>query len=131
MVTGDLIRLIVHFECLFPGANLICEEGLEGHDEPRLMKLARALMTPGLPDHVSTKEIGALMNLEWRDVSGDLTGHPSWHKVLAGLRWRYVPVRGRPKAGEVGSHFARIATSGKTPPKEEEAQTHKPAATDL
>jgi hypothetical protein len=108
VVTGDLIRLIEHFDRLFPGAKLICEEGLEGHDEPRLMKLARTLMTPNLPDRVSTKEIGALMNLEWRDVSGDLTRHPSWHKVLAGLQWRYVPVRGRPKAGEVGSHFVRI-----------------------
>jgi hypothetical protein len=132
VVTGDLIRLIEHFDRLFPGAKLICEDAHKGHDEDRLTKLIRVLMTPGLPDHVSTKEIGALMNLEWRDVSGDLTGHPSWPKVLAGLQWRYVPVRGRPKAGEVGSHFVRITTSGNTPaPKEEGTQTHEPAAVDL
>jgi hypothetical protein len=115
VVTGDLIRLIENFDRLFPGAKLTCEEGLEGHDEHRLTKFVRALMTPNLPDLVCTKEIGTIMNVEWREVSGDLKRHQSWQAVLAGLRWRYVPVRGRPKAGEVGSHFVKITASEKVP----------------
>jgi hypothetical protein len=123
VVTGSLIRLVENFDELFPGAKLTCEDGHEGDDEDRLTKFARTLMTPALPDLVCTKEIGALMGVEWRDVSKDLTRHQSWSKVLAGLRWRYVPVRGRPKAGGLGSHFVRVTASEMTPRKDTQDRT--------
>jgi hypothetical protein len=65
-------------------------------------------MAPELPDTVPVKHIGALMGVEWREVAGDLKRHQSWNTILPAIGWQYVPKLGRPKAGEIGSHFAKI-----------------------
>jgi hypothetical protein len=108
VLTGDLIRLMEHFHRLFPGAKRpTCEEGADPHDD-RLTQLVRALMAPELPDIIPAKQIGTVLGVEWREVVGGLKRHQSWDTILPTMGWQYVPKPGRPKAGEVGSHFARI-----------------------
>jgi hypothetical protein len=103
VISRDLVSLLKHRSKLFPGATLRVEESNGTHHHNVLERVVRYLMTPGLPNDVSTKEIGDMLGCEWRDVSSNLRKHKDWEMVNAEAGWSYQRGHGR-----AYGHFQRI-----------------------
>jgi hypothetical protein len=100
VVTGDYKLLMANRQRVFPRAKFTSEGGGKATN---LEKLLHYLSAPGLPSCVSTKEIGEHFQCKWRDISGDLTGHPLFETLLRNAGWRYLSRR-----GPAGARFERI-----------------------
>jgi hypothetical protein len=70
--------------------------------------LLEILSSPGLPEKLTTKELGKLMGISWRRFSKDVMLRPEVKAAIENLGWRYVSGRGRN-----GSRFERVVTEPK------------------
>jgi hypothetical protein len=66
VITGDLLRLLSHRPKVFPGAKITATPNTSGQ---WLEKLAVLLLSPDLPQQVSTKSIGQKLGADWGDIS--------------------------------------------------------------
>jgi len=107
----DRKRLLANADKLFPGAKIVAV----GHEtksarkdtgkKPYADQLLETLSSPGLPDRLTTKQLGKLMGVPWRRFSKDVIQRAEVKAAIENLGWRHVSGRGRN-----GSWFERVVT---------------------
>ncbi len=95
----------MHKDTLFPGAKLSVvrdpDRSLSRYTHRRA--LLELLSDPGLPEQLSTKQIGEKLGVVWGDISGKVINEET-RMMLKALGWTYVS-----RKGPSGSVFCRLA----------------------
>jgi hypothetical protein len=105
VVACDARSFLPNVKRLFPGAMPVMAQGTKP-PTGKVTKAAHLIQVfgrPDLPARLSTTEVGNLIGIPWRKVSGNILT-PELTTSLAAIGWRYVSGRGRG-----GSYFERIA----------------------
>jgi hypothetical protein len=92
VITGDLLRVLGHRPKVFPGAKITPTPNTSGQ---WLEKLAVLLLSPDLPQEVSTKTIGQKLGGDWGNISSNLKRHSRFLQVIESTGWIYCPGKGR------------------------------------
>jgi hypothetical protein len=90
VITGDLLRLLRHRPKVFPGAKITPEQSAGTKLMDRLVSL---LLSPELPQEVSTKMIGKKLGVEWGD--SNLPRRRHFEEIVESTGWKYHGGRGR------------------------------------
>jgi hypothetical protein len=102
VITGDLIRLLVHRPRVFPGAKIKKEQADRGQLLDRLVAI---LLSSEQLNEISTKVIEDKLDKEWGDISSNLRKHKGYDAVLDAIGWTYH--RGH---GQTRGCFRRVET---------------------
>ena len=105
VLTGDYERLLFHKDALFPGATLsvVRDPSRSPSRYTHRQALLELLSDPGLPEQLSTKQVGVRLGVKWGDISGRVINEET-RMMLKALGWTYVS-----RKGPSGSVFCRLA----------------------
>jgi hypothetical protein len=90
VITGDLLRMLRHRPKVFPGAKIRTEHSAGGKLMDRLVSV---LLSPGLPQEVSTKVIGNKLGVAWGN--SNLTRQKCFQEIVESAGWSYHAGKGR------------------------------------
>jgi hypothetical protein len=98
---GDLLRLLRHRPTVFPEAKITLEQ-IAG---TKLNRLVGLLLSPDLPDKVSTKEIGEKLGVDWGNSNLPRLRH--FQEIVESAGWKYHTGKGRRRGS-----FSRLKPVG-------------------
>ena len=102
--TGNLKRLIINADRLFPGATCISTETKE--HQTKFEALLKLLLRTPQPQRITTKQVGDHVGEPWRSWGKDVTKLPEFDGAVGNTGYRYVSRR-----GPGGAWFERVAAA--------------------
>jgi hypothetical protein len=127
VTSADRTRLLSKWDRLFPGAKLtmVNPPEADGHStlaQTLLATLSRHGSNGGgsATAVITTQHLSKQLGKPWREIAHHLKDDV-WRSI-ENLGWRYVPVAGRPRKGQLGSRFERAVVQPPMPPVRTPAQ---------